>query len=121
MHFKLLCFPYIDIAIGTRVLDNVDINEFKYYELPFPSGGITIILYVLQGSIICYASNTVPNPNEDDFDWRIEIDEYTDAFLSPGDLDYQSRNIVFVALQGVQITSNFTINTTIGDTATKGE
>ena len=71
---------------------------------------------------MCYASDRIPNPSEDNgYDWKIEASGFVDTFLDPASLGRQAGVAVFIALQGVLDANNFTLNSTTGNTETIGE
>lgn len=111
----------IEITIGNPTGDSVSSGQFKFFELPFPDEGVTIRLEVQQGTVICYASDRIRNPNENDYDWKIETDDYIDAYLDPSSLGRPAGNYVFVSLQGVQSINTFSLDTTSGDTSISGK
>lgn len=118
----IMSFPLQTVVIvGTPESDVVDSGRFKYYELPFLNEGITITLYVQQGLLICYASDLVRNPSEDQYIWKVETDRYVDVYLDPTTLLRPAEAYVYVSLMGTHGTNSFTINSTSSDTSTKGK
>ena len=111
-----------DILVGSGVLDTLSQGQFRYYEYPFPVIGLTIWLSVGLGRVVCYASDRVLNPSEDNgYDWKIETSGFVDTFLDPASLGRPAGAAVFIALQGVLVANNFTLNSTSGNTETIGK
>ena len=115
------CFPH-SLAVPTNVSLNVQVNgtanngEFKYYNFPFHSNGLTFRLDVFQGSIIIFASYTTDSPNtQRGYNWTTQTTIYDDLFFSPA-----SANTVYVALQGSQSSNSFRIGVVAGDFTTTG-
>ena len=94
---------------------------FEYYELPFPVEGLTLRLDVGLGYIICFASDSTPNPSEQDYNWKVEASGFADAFLDPSTIGRVPGDLLFIAIKGSNATNTFTLNTTFGDTSTRGE
>ena len=108
--------------MGSGVLDTLIQGQFRYYEYSFPVTGLTVRLDVGLGRVVCYASDRIPNPSEDNgYDWKIEASGFVDTFLDPASLGRPAGVIVFIALQGVLDANNFTLNSTTGNTETIGE
>lgn len=106
--------------ITSAVTDTLDMEEFEYYQFPFPTEGITLKLEVQRGYIVCYASDRVRNPDESDYEWRIETDRYSDAFIDPSTLGRPAGDSLYVALKGTQLNNTFTLDSTTEDTSTTG-
>ena len=113
-----LYFTQTGIAINETVTATLASMQYVYYLLRFPSQGVTIRLNVTFGSIICFASTTIPNPDEFHYDWKIETDMYADAYL---DRNESIRETLFVSLQGVHASNSFAVETVVGDFSTKGQ
>jgi len=103
------------------VLHTLSSGVTGYYELPFPSGGATITLDVLQGSVILYASDNVWNSNAHSYDWRVTANtsRFIEAFLDPSTLTRPTRSILFLAIVGAQISNTYIINNAMGDITTR--
>ena len=110
----------VELAIGTFVNSSVVQNRVAYYFVPFTSSGITIRIEALIGDIRCYASDTNRRPSSSSYVWTLLITEYDDSFLDPSVLGRSPGSTLYIALQGVNPVSNFTMNTTIGDTSIQG-
>ena len=101
------------------VSDTVEGGKLKYFKYPFPDEGLTIKLYVDEGSAVLYASDIIQTPNEALYNWKIETDGYSDVFLDPTDLGRPIMgDSVFVSIEGLQASNSFLINATFGDTST---
>ena len=95
----------------------------RYYEVAFPSDGVTVTLDVTQGSVTVYASDNIWNANAQDYDWRVTANTtsgFTEAFFNSSTLNRQVRSILFLAIVGGQSTSTFIMNNAVGDIRTKG-
>ena len=109
-------------------------GESVRYELNVPQDGVTVRLCVQEGYIIFYASFTVTNPNEALHDYKREvINEGTtscdDAYINPAEVNTQKRQAdglstgnatLYIALDGVEERNEYELNTSEGDTTSKG-
>ena len=95
----------------------------RYYEVAFPSDGVTVTLDVTQGSVTVYVSDNIWNANAQDYDWRVTANTtvgFTESFFNSSTLNRQARSILFLAIVGGQSTSTFIMNNAVGDIRTKG-
>ena len=96
--------------------DSISTDEFRFYIIPFQSEGVTVQVEVSGGGVLCYVSYSNRNPNSEDYNWRLEISEYGDLYVSQTSLGGIFRNFVFVAINGTELTNNFTIISSRRDT-----
>ena len=115
MHY--LCFTVPErYEVDEEILGSLQSNELEYYELEFPSGGITFTLIVDVGYITCYASDNVQNPNEEQgYEWKVETNSSVEVFLDPASLDRGVGMYVYIGLEGGYSINNFSLNSTSGD------
>ena len=95
-------------------------QELIYYRFSFPATGLTLTLDISFGYVVCYASDTIPNPNpENGYSWRVEASYYNDSYIDPS---MAVGGYIYVGIEGRSNASNntFNLNGTIGDSATKG-
>ena len=105
------------------LFDTLSSGETKYYEVAFPSDGVTITLDVTQGSVTLYASDNIWDANAQDYDWRVTADTsrgFTEAFFNSSTLNRQARSILFLAIVGGQSTNTYIMNNAVGDIRTIG-
>ena len=102
--------------MGTSLTTSVGYGIINYYQYYFPSNGITITLNVGTGTVNCYISDRFQNPNEELYDWKIVVTDYSDIFIDPNLLGRTPGLNVYVGLQGIGSTNIFTLDCTIGDT-----
>ena len=105
------------------LLQTLNSGVIRYYEVAFPSDGVTVTLDVIQGSVTLYASDNIWNANAQDYDWRVTADTssgFIEAFFNSSNLNRQARSIVFLAIVGGQSTSTYIMNNAVGDIRTKG-
>ena len=98
-------------------------QEVIYYRFPFPNTGLTFILDVPYGSVVCYVSDTIQNPiPENGYSWRVEASYYNDSYIDPSMVQIAVGEYIYVGIEGRSNASNntFNLNSTVGDTATKG-
>jgi len=90
--------------------------------LPLPSSGLTAVLDISEGSVVCYISNSLQNPNRKyGYTWRVEAYYYNDSFIDPSTIQGEAGGYIYIGIEGRSNTSNtFVLNATSGDTATKG-
>ena len=96
----------------------------RYYEVVFPSDGVTVTLDVTQGSVTVYVSDNIWNANAQDYDWRVTADTasgFIEAFFNSSTLNRQVRPILFLAIVGGQSTNTYIMNNAVGDIRTIGE
>ena len=92
----------------------------EYYNLPYPSDGLTLTLTVTSGRIICYASISVRTPSESNYDWKVDTTGREEAYLDPAFLNQVGRPRVFIALVGVSGSNTFSLNSTRGGSSAVG-
>ena len=105
------------------LFDTLSSREAKYYEVAFPSDGVTITLDVTQGSVTLYASDNIWDANAQDYDWRVTANTtsgFTEAFFNSSTLNRQAHSILFLAIVGEQNTSTYIMNNAVGDIRTTG-
>lgn len=91
-------------------------GERLFYRLDFPSNGLTIQLTAVYGSVVCYASDRLTNPTATQgYDWKVETDSYVDTFIDPVLLGRSPGQYIYIAIEGLESSNNFSLNSTIGD------
>ena len=105
------------MAIGNQLSDFIGSGQFRYYILPFLSGGVTIRVEVFRGGVWCYASDTNRNPSSGNYIWRLFISEYGDSYIDPRSLNRVAGAFLFIAIEGMDTNNDFALNSTIGDTS----
>ena len=111
----LLAVP-TSLASNTAASNTVGMGERVYYQFMFPSTGLTIQLDVGEGYIVCYASDSLQNPNErQGYDWRVEANDYIDTFIDPTLLGRPAGQNIYISLEGSESNNSFTVNSTGGD------
>lgn len=81
------------------------------------------MLEVSDGSISCYASNTLQNPNRKyGYDWTIKADAYNDTYIDPSTNPGAVGAYIYIGIEGRNnLTNNsFIVNVTSDDSATRG-
>lgn len=108
------------ISLDQDVSSTVNSGDISYYKLPFPAVGITLTLMVSYGQIICYASDSVQNPNGvQGYEWRVETTGTVEVFLDPNSLSTTPGDYVYIGLEGGQSSNVFQLTTTSGDRRSK--
>lgn len=105
------------MTIGSPVSDTITSDQFRYYIFPFPVEGITIRVEVFSGQVWCYGSDIERNPNSDDYIWRLSISGYDDTYIDTASLGRTPGAFLYVAIEGVSLSNEFTLNSTVGDTS----
>ena len=95
-----------------------DNGQFRFYILPFLTEGVTIRVEVSIGEVWCYVSTTDRNPHNESYTWKFFISGYNDFTFSPGAANADS---LFLAIEGLDSTNNFILNSTTGNTAITGK
>ena len=96
--------------------DSLGAGERTYYEFAFDASGVTLRLTVTSGTLICYASDLTQNPNEEQgYVWKVTSSDYINVFLDPDSLTRAAGSSLYVALEGVDTSNNFSLNSTTGD------
>ena len=81
------------------------------------------MLNIDYGSVICYASDTLQNPNSRyGYTARVVASSYNDSYIDPAVFPAAVGGYIYIGLEGSTNVSNnsFTVNSTTGDSATKG-
>ena len=107
-------------TIGDPVYDSISSGQFRYYIFPFLTGGVTVRVEVFRGGVWCYASDTNRNPNSGNYIWRLFISSYNDSYIDPTSLEMTAGDFLFIAIEGIDPTNDFTLNSTSGDTSITG-
>ena len=115
--------------IGDGLEGTLDMGENIRYHYPLPEDGMTVEICVQVGNIVLFASTKVTTPNSALYEYKLDISGRSsetevcdDVFVdSPGRLKRnvvsESSNItLYVALNGVDESNIFALNSTIGDT-----
>ena len=97
--------------------DSLTSGQFRFYIFPFLTGGVTVRVEVFRGGVWCYASDTNRNPNSRDYIWRLYISEYNDSFIDPTSLGRTAGSNLFIAIEATDISNEFMLNSTTGDTS----
>ena len=105
------------MIIGNPVSDTITSGQFRYYIFPFPSEGITIRVEAFKGQVWCYGSDVERNPNRDNYIWRLFISGYDDTYIGPASLERIPGVFLYIAIEGVSLSNQFTLNSTVGDTS----
>ena len=101
------------LAFDSGVSDSLGAGERTYYEFIFDTDGVTLRLFVTTGTIICYASDLIQNPNEEQgYVWKVTSTDYIDVFLDPDSLTRSVGSTLYVGLEGADTSNNFS---TTGD------
>ena len=101
---------------GEEATGSVGLGERLFFRLTFPSNGLTIQLTALSGRVVCYASDRITNPTATQgYDWRVETDGYIDTFIDPVLLGRQPGQYIYIAIEGLHASNNFSLNSTRGD------
>ena len=111
----LKLFP--EIGLGTSVIDSIDSGHFIYYTVTFVSSGVTIDVVSSHGEVWCYASDTIYNPNSENYTWSFFVSKYNDTYINPASLGRTRGRHLFVTIEGVNISNGFTLTFTTGDTS----
>lgn len=111
---------FIALTISTILSRTLVSGGVAYYNLPYPSNGLTLTLTVTSGRIVCYASVSVRNPTESNYDWKVDTTGREEAYLDPAFLSRVGRPRVFIALVGRSGTNSFTLNSTRGGSSAVG-
>ena len=100
-----------ELTIGTLVTGSVQQGRSVIYFVPFPSNGLTIRVEAITGSVRCYASDTNQRPNSLDYVWSLTISDFDDVFIDPSTLGRTPGSTLYITLEGVFTSNNFTLNT----------
>lgn len=114
---------YSALTAMSPVFHTLNSGVTKYYELAFPSDGVTITLDVIQGAVILYATDNIWNANAQGFDWRVAANTssgFIEAFFDPSTLGRTACAVLFLAIVGRQSTNTYIINNAVGDIRTRG-
>ena len=105
------------MIIGIPVSDTITSGQFRYYIFPFPIEGITIRVEVFSGQVWCYGSDIERNPSSHNYVWSLFISGYDDTYIDTASLERTPGAFLFVAIEGVSLSNDFTLNSTVGDTS----
>ena len=104
------------LGLNAASSGSVAASVLEYFQFPFPDNGLTVILNISLGSVICYASDQVQNPNErQTYIWLVQTNSYADLFIDPLLLGRAAGDSIFIGIEGVGSANNFMINNTAGD------
>lgn len=104
------------VALDVNVSSSLTNGQILYYQYGFSSSGLTIRLTISSGYVICYASDLIQNPNDDQgYVWRVTSSGFIDTFLDPSSLNRPAGTTLYVALEGSASSSSFTLGVTSGD------
>ena len=116
-----ICLLFIVIAPQAVSLD-VDVSnsltsgQRMYYQFVFGSNGVTVRLTVSSGTVICYASDLIQNPNDEQgYVWKVTSSGFVNVFLDPSSLNRPVGSTLYVALEGSSSSNSFTLSATSGD------
>ena len=112
-----------DATIGSSIMSTLAYQEVVYYRFSFPTTGLTLVLDVSYGSVVCYASDSIQNPNrKHGYSLRVEASYYNDSYIDPAVVQGAVGGYLFVGIEGRSNASNnsFSLNGTAGDSATRG-
>lgn len=110
----------LEIFVGTPVSEVVARGQLSYFIYPFPNDGLTVRVEVSSGGVWCYASDIDHNPGQLSYIWRLFISEYDDSFIDPTTLGRVSGEFLYIGIEGVDSSNNFTLDSTTGDTSITG-
>ena len=91
---------------------------------------MTFSLDVSQGSVVMFGSNKIQNPNEAFYDFMLS-DSQSEMFVNKETFDQSTSSVtkreisnitditIYISIQGLSVSNNFTLNTTTGDTTTE--
>lgn len=116
-----LTVPFVG-TLGVSVTGTLVYKEVVYYQFPFPNAGLTFVLEISEGSVICYASNSLQNPGRKyGYTWRVVADSYNDSYVDPSTIQGTIGSYIYIGIDGRNVSNNsFTLTATAGDTSTKG-
>ena len=120
--FPLHAVPF-DAVVGSTITSSLVYREVIYYRFSFPTNGLTLVLDIDYGSVVCYASDSLQNPNrQHGYSFRVEASYYNDSYIDPSMAQGAVGGYIFIAIEGSSNISNntFSLNGTAGDSATKG-
>ena len=111
---------FIALVISSLITRTLGFRSIQYYNLPYPPNGLTLTLNVISGRVICYASISVRNPSESNYDWKVDTSGREELYLDPAVLTQVGRPRVFIALVGQSTSNTFTLNSTRGGSSAIG-
>ena len=104
------------VTSNSAVTDTLGAGQRSYYEFAFDADGVTLRLTVTTGTMVCYASDLIQNPNEEQgYVWKVTTSSYIDVFLDPSSLTRAAGSSLYVGLEGADTSNNFSLNSTTGD------
>lgn len=122
-YFIFLAVPF-DTSVGSSVTASLEYREVIYYRFSYSTNGLTLVLNVPYGYVNCYASGTIQNPNrQHGYTARVEASYYNDSYIDPSTFQAAVGGYLYIGIEGRYNSSNntFSLNSTFGDTATKGK
>ena len=127
LSFQLLPFPCLvpfDVSVGSSTSSSLLYQELVYYRFSYTSTGLTLVLDIDYGSVICYTSDTLQNPNrQHGYTARVEASYYNDSYIDPSVFQSAVGGYLYIGIEGSANVSNntFSLNSTTGDYSTKGK
>lgn len=133
-HARLVSYVSVHTApaiaeIEQGFVGTLEQNQKAFYQFALPEGGATVKIDVETGSVVLYASNTIQNPNEALYDYKLETSSSSDVYISPDDFEDTTSitkrqamppantNItIYISIEGQSGINSFSLNTTYGDT-----
>ena len=96
--------------LGDTTSSTLTSGQSVYYNLPYPSEGITVTITVTSGTVVCYASLVNRQPHASNYTWTIQASSRTvDLFLDPQAVSSIPRSRVFVSVRGISSTNAFSL------------
>jgi len=112
--------------IGSGLEGTLDMGENIRYHYPLPEDGMTVEICVQAGNIVLFASTKVTTPNSALYEYKMDISGQSSETEVCDDVYVDSparrkRHVVsnitlYVAVNGVDESNTFALNSTIGDT-----
>ena len=104
--------PMIVRALGERAV--------AYYRVQIPSDGVTFMFDLQDGRLLICGSANTRNPdcrNPSSYEWRCETNDFCEYYaIGVARKRRQTRgNFMFVSIEGVEKTNNFTMDVVEGD------
>lgn len=100
LSFCSLTVPFIG-SLGVLVNGTLVYKEVTYYRFPYPSNGVTLVLEVSNGSVSCYASNSLQNPNRKyGYERIVKADAYNDTYIDPSTTPGALGAYIYIGIEG---------------------
>lgn len=102
--------------IGRLVSDSINASQFRYYHFRISTSefeGVTIQVRVSHGGVWCYVSYITYNPHSGNYSQKFFTSSYNESYVN---LRGTYRHYFFVAIEGVEVTNDFSLNSTLGRT-----